>query len=135
MALSPNHTDNRMNYSIGKRFFLTLLIFNSFLGCIYYLHEQKEQEVIQNVISTKILNRQEDNQYSIKTNKALKFIRTTLENEYNQDDLMKFYNLVQEEYSLGLKCKRTQNTSPVMVISNATNGMKNGINISNTIVR
>jgi hypothetical protein len=139
MTLSPNPTNNRMNYSIRKRFFLILLIFNSFLGCIYYFHEKQEQQIIQNVMSTKtsknIFTQQNYDQYPIQTNKALQFIRKTLENEYNQDDLIQFYNLVQTEYSLGLKCTRTQNISPIMVISNCTNQTKSSIKISNTIVR
>jgi len=127
MILNLNSNTNRASYFNGKRFFIILLFLNTFLGCIYIIHEQKEQEINQNMISTSTWNNtfNYQHQYSIKTNKALQFIQNTLENEYNYDDLIKFYDFVQKEYSLGLKCTRKQNISQPMAISNVRDRIKN----------
>ncbi|CAF1272113.1 unnamed protein product [Rotaria sordida] len=121
-----------------KHFLLILLCFNVFFGCIYFIHERKEEEIIPilSATNTKISNiifqRQQYNQYVIKTNKAIEFIKNTLENEYNQNDLMNFYNHVQKEYSLGLRCTRIQNISKTMAITNTTDRIENNTRIIST---
>jgi len=127
MILNLNSNNNRASYFNGKRFFIILLFLNTFLGCIYIIHEQKEQEINQHTIGTSTWNNNfnHQHQYLIKTNKALEFIQNTLQNEYNYNDLIKFYDFVQKEYSLGLKCTRQQNISQPMAKSNLTNQIKN----------
>jgi uncharacterized protein YpmS len=141
MLFSVNHNNNhRLNYCSWKRIFLTLLFLNTFLGCIYFIHEEKEQEINQNIISTsttwkKIFTPQQQNQSFIETTNAIKFIQNILEREYNQDDLIKFYNYVQKEYSLGLKCTRKKNILTGMNISNRTNRIRSNTEIINNTIR
>jgi hypothetical protein len=139
MILNLNPNNNRVRYFNGKRFFVIVLFINTFLGCIYYIHEQKEQVIVRNPKPTKILNntfnQEKYNQYLIKPNKAIKFIQNILENEYNQDDLIKFYNHVQKEYSLGLKCTRKRNRSQAIDRFSLTNWINSNITIINTADR
>jgi hypothetical protein len=86
-----------------KRCFLILLLFNSFVACIYYLSGSISQTTKTTPIDTNL------NQ---KHNHAIKFIRTILENEYDHEDLITFYNLVEKEFSLGLRCTRKANPPP-----------------------
>jgi hypothetical protein len=74
----------------------------------------KKQEIISNTALNKLLYRSPNETYN-----AIEFIQNTLANEYNQDDLIKFYAHVKQEYSLGLKCTRKS-----MIISNLTNDVK-----------
>ena len=119
MGFSLNSTTNRSSYRNGKRFFITLLILNSFIGCIYLIREQKEKQIEQTTSK-----HQEQNRYPIAKTKAIKFIQAVLENEYNQDDLFQFYKHVHKEYSLGLRCTRTQNITNTTGLSNAASRMK-----------
>ncbi|CAF3948866.1 unnamed protein product [Rotaria sp. Silwood2] len=141
MVHSSNHSNNCVSYIIRKHFLLILLCLNAFLGCMYYIRGRNEEKLnpipstTNTRVSNVILNRQQHNQYVIKTNKAIVFIKNTLENEYNQNDLMSFYNHVQKEYSLGLKCTRIQNISKTMAISNNTNQIENNTSIISTRVR
>jgi regulatory protein YycI of two-component signal transduction system YycFG len=139
MIFNLNPNNNRASYVSRKRFFVTLLFLNTFLGCIYFIHEQKDHTIIQNAISTTVwnnsFNREQHNQYLIKTNQAIQFIQNTLENEYNREDLIKFYYHVQNEYSLGLKCTRKQNISQAMNISNVKNPIQRNNRRTSTTVR
>jgi hypothetical protein len=119
MGSNSNSNNNLPSYRNGKRFFITLLILNSFIGCIYLMREKKEKQ-----IEESNFKRQEQNQYPIEKTKAIKFIQAVLENEYNQDDLFQFYKHVHKEYSLGLRCTRTQNITNTTGLSNAANQIK-----------
>jgi hypothetical protein len=134
MGSSLNSTNNCSSYRTGKRFFITLLILNSFIGCIYLIREQREKQIEQTTfkyqeqnqypIEQTTFKRQEQNQYPIEKTKAIKFIQAVLENEYNQNDLFQFYKHVHKEYSLGLRCTRTQNVTNTTGLSNAANQIK-----------
>ncbi|CAF4640272.1 unnamed protein product [Rotaria sp. Silwood1] len=138
MVYNSKHSNNRVNYFIKKHFFLLFLCLNAFFGGIYYIRGRTEEEInlvsstTNTRISNTILSQQQHNQSVIKTNKAIDFIKNTLKDEYNQDDLMKFYNHVQREYSLGLKCARMQNISKTMAIYNSTNQLENNTGIIST---
>jgi hypothetical protein len=134
MAFNLNHPNNRVSYRNGKRFLFTLLILNSFLGCIYLIHEQKVKQ-LDATQSNDIYKQQDTNEDSIRPNKAIKYLRNVLENEYNQDDLIRFYNHVQNEYSLGLKCTRTKNISVPMHTSNTDIQIKTKLRITSTTDR
>jgi len=111
MAFGVENNHNSYICVNQKRCFLILLLFNCILACIYYIHEQNQSQIGQNATKyTKSINinlLQKSN--STKLNKAMKFIRNTLENEYNLDDLIKFYNIAEKEFSLGLRCTRKKN--------------------------
>jgi hypothetical protein len=116
-----------------KRCFLILLLFNSFLACIYYIHE-KDFLLISSNITTH--TQQIDTNINQNQNRALTFIRNILENEYNQDDLIKFYNIVEEQFSLGLRCTRKTSPLPTIILSNTSNlTSSEETNRSNTTIR
>ena len=124
MAVNGNHYGNR-RYSITRsRFLITLLFFNSFLGCIYYIHEQTAPIIMltntTNSLSNQLYDSHLSELYGSKETKALRFIRETLGNEYDQADLLGFYQLVQREYYMGLKCTRDRNMSRTNVVSQMT---------------
>jgi hypothetical protein len=85
-----------------KHYFLIFLLFNCFFGFVYYKYAQNQSQIPQNGIHTNLYRKQN----SIQINDPMKFIRNTLENEYNQDDLVAFYKNVEKEFSLGLRCTR-----------------------------
>ena len=105
MVLSINYRNHgRTNYFTWKYIFITLLIFNTLLGCVYYINEQKNQEILQNTSAWHSkLHQQPLN--------AIQFIQNTLSKEYNHDHLNQFYHHVEKEYSLGLKCTRKSNAT------------------------
>jgi hypothetical protein len=51
---------------------------------------------------------------------ATQSIRNILENEYDHQDLTKFYNTVEKEFSLGLRCARRFRTFPIKKPSNVS---------------
>lgn len=81
-----------------KQCFLLLLICNTLLACIYYFHEQ--------TFSSYLLSKSKQKQFHLIENPAVKFLRQTLENEYDYTDLLTFYEIVEKEFSLGLRCMR-----------------------------
>ena len=106
MSFPSNHNNNhRFKSGHCKRIFLTLIFFNTLLGCIYYLNEQNNQERIPASTWKGVTHHQE------RVSNAIQFIENILAREYNLDDLNQFYNHVQNEYSLGLKCARQENIS------------------------
>lgn len=109
MSFSSNHNNNhRFKSGHCKRIFLTLIFFNTLLGCIYYLNEQNNQERITASTWKGVTHYQE------RVSSAIQSIQNILAREYNPDDLNQFYNHVQNEYSLGLKCARQENTSQAL---------------------
>jgi hypothetical protein len=118
MAFGFDNNHNLYLYCNQKRCFLILLLFNSLLACIYYFHEQNQFRIPRNItnhperINTNLPRKQ---------TKALKFIRNILENEYNQNDLGIFYNLVEKEFSLGLRCTRKPTQPPTTTLATNSN--------------
>ena len=94
MAMVINQSQQRTRCCTRKSFFVTLLFLNSFIGCVYYIHEQNEQAAMQNTTSS---NFRKHIFHASRPTKAMDFIRRTLENEYDRDDLTEFYDLVQHE--------------------------------------
>jgi hypothetical protein len=126
MAFVFDTNQNRHFCLNRKRCFLSLLFFNCCLACIYYIHGQELSETERNVTSTKLVHNNLNRiSYVIKLNKACEFIGNTLDNEYNQDDLVVFYNTVDKEFSLGLRCTRKtvqpQTIAKTAAISNNSN--------------
>jgi hypothetical protein len=101
MAFGFDSTQSCYLCSNRKRCFLTLLFINSFVACIYYIHEQNQPKVTPYVKAY-------TNRFPPRINKAVEFIRNTLDNEYNQEDLVTFYDLVDKEFTLGLRCMRNK---------------------------
>lgn len=97
-----------------RRYFFILLLLNSLLACIYYLHEQ--------TFSTYLLKQSMKKIFPSIQNSAIDYLRKTLQDEYNPDDLLRFYQTVEKEFSLGLRCMRE---SPSSIISNETNNETN----------
>jgi hypothetical protein len=99
---------NRQLYLKRKRCFLTFLLLISSLPGIYYIYGQHKSQTTRNL--TKYLNRPSLNfnerKYTTEINKAIEFITKTLENEYNRNDLISFYQVVEKEFRLGLRCMR-----------------------------
>jgi hypothetical protein len=100
-----------------KRYFL-ILLFNLFVVCIYYFSGSILHSTNRSTIPIDTYGYQ-------KQNHAIKFIRNILENEYDHQDLMTFYNLLDKEFSLGLRCTREANPSPTIVLSNISNLIAN----------
>jgi hypothetical protein len=121
--------DNNQNHYFclnRKRCFLSLLFFNCCLACIYYIHGQNLSQIERNVTSTKLVHNNLNRiSYAIQLNKPIKFIRNILDSEYDQDDLVAFYNIVDKEFSLGLRCTRKtvqpQTIAKTAAISNNSN--------------
>jgi hypothetical protein len=132
MAFTVENNHNSYICVNQKRCFLILLLFNCILACIYYIHEQNQSQIGQTATKyTKPFNiNSKQKQNSIKFNKAIKFIRNTLENEYNLDDLIKFYNIAEKEFSLGLRCARKKNPSET---TKTTTSMNFNFTIDNQI--
>ena len=86
-----------------KRCFLIILLLNSLLACIYYLHGQSLLSKFPNGNS---YIQQIDTNLNQKQTKAVHLIRNILENEYDHQDLMRFYQLVENEFTSGLRCTR-----------------------------
>ena len=126
MAMGIHQSQQRTRCCTRKSFFLTMLFVNSFVGCIYYIHEQREQATMQNTTSSNLRNhiidgRQVDALHGNRTTKAMEFIRRTLENEYDRDDLTRFYELVQREYGAGLKCSRAAQATSAKMTTRRSN--------------
>lgn len=107
--LSNANTNHRLRSTYCKRIFLTLIFFNTLLGCIYYLNEQTYHERIP-ASPWKDVNHPQE-----RVSNAIQFIQNTLAREYDSDDLNEFYNHVQNKYSLGFKCTREENSSQTTV--------------------
>lgn len=56
-------------------------------------------------------------------NSAIGYLRKLLEDDYNPDDLLDFYQTVEREFSSGLRCLRK---TPPSIIFNETNNETNG---------
>lgn len=126
MAFDNNH--NCYFYLNRKRCFLTLLFINCFIACIYYIYEQ-------NVTYKYLLrNNSQPKTSPIKINKVIEFIKNTLENEYNQDDLTTFYNTVEKEFSLGLRCTRKKKSQPQTTTMNTNFTINNNITTTTTTI-
>ena len=106
------HQNRRTPYVTRKRFFLTLLFLNSFLGCVYYVHEQNSSLSANQIQSNGLME--------IKLTNALRAIRSTLENEYNYEDVVRFYQLVHDEYALGMRCARPNVTEQTAAVRNVS---------------
>lgn len=112
MKKSTSYSQHR-NFCNCKLVFLTLLIVNSLIGSLFWIHEgnrpNKDEKILTNMTREQItlLERQLTNS----TSDTIRSIRQILESEYNHQDLIRFYYLVQLEYSLGLKCLRANQTS------------------------
>jgi hypothetical protein len=120
MAFVFDTNQNRHFCLNRKRCFLSLLFFNCCLACIYYIHGQNLSQIERNVTSTKLVHNNLNRiSYVIKLNKACEFIGNTLDNEYNQDDLVVFYNTVDKEFSLGLRCTRNNVQSQTAILNNS----------------
>ncbi|CAF4018178.1 unnamed protein product, partial [Rotaria magnacalcarata] len=109
-----------------KRCFSILLLLNCTLACLYYTYVQNQPDGTKyNSNNAKGIHINfNKNQSSIKPSKPIEYIRTILENEYNYDDLVKFYNLNEKEFSLGLRCarksKRIETTTQVNYTGDTT---------------
>jgi hypothetical protein len=99
-----------------KRCFLILLLFNLFAACIYYFYESVSHGT--NKPTTPI-----DTYGYQKPNSAIKFIRNILENEYDHEDLLTFYKLVEKEFALGLRCTRKANPPPTTTTLSTTSNL------------
>jgi len=127
MAFSVENSHNSYIYINRKRCFLLLLLLNCLLACIYYIHVQKQSKTTQHLTTyTKQIPK---NLYSKQPiTKAMKFIRKILENEYDLNDLITFYNIVEKEFSLGLRCTRkskkptptTTTTTTTTILTNSS---------------
>ncbi|CAF2669811.1 unnamed protein product [Rotaria sp. Silwood2] len=108
MAFDINKNHNHHFCLSRKRCFLILLLCNSIIAYIYYIHGQNQSKKTENnAINPQNMHvNVKQKQYPIEANQAINFIRSTLENEYDHDDLISFYNFVQQEFSLGLRCAR-----------------------------
>ena len=106
-----------------KRCFLLLLICNSLVACIYYLHQQ--------TLSTRsTLPPIDDNFHSI-DNLAVRLLRQILQREYDNADLSIFYRTTEKEFSLGLRCTRKP-TPPLLsssIIANETNNQSDSTTV------
>jgi hypothetical protein len=124
MAIGVHNSGNRRCFTTRSRLLLTLLFFNSFLGCIYYIREQAVPITMPSNTTNSAWNQLYDSHlselYGSKATKALRSIRDILANEYNQADLIGFYQLVQREYYMGLKCQRNANVSRTHVVPQRT---------------
>jgi hypothetical protein len=127
--------DIENNYSSSicfnqKRCFVILLLCNCLIAFIYYVHEQNGSKIVKaRTTYTKSIHEND----VLKINKAIQFIRNTLETEYNLHDLATFYNLVEKEFSLGLRCTRKKNqpqATPILTNSNLTINQQNNSNIT-----
>ncbi|CAF3066613.1 unnamed protein product [Rotaria socialis] len=133
MVYNSNHNNNCVSNCSRKYILIILLLLNALIGVIYYIHGQKEDDIDANVIATNtLLHRRQHSPYGIKTIKPIESIKKILEKEYNRDDLMNFYNHVQKEYSLGLKCTRIKSTPATLIKLNVTKQIKNNTRIIST---
>lgn len=109
---SVENSQNSYTCISRKRCFLILLLVNCFLACIYYIHVQKQpKSTIQNLTTyTKQIRKNLSSKQP--GNKAMRYIRRILENEYDLNDLATFYNFVDKEFSSGLRCMRKPNKPP-----------------------
>ena len=86
-----------------KRCFLALVIVNFLLAGVYYLHEPTEKTGS----PANVAHRHADRDWSLdESTKITTLLKAILETDYNQEDLTAFYELVQREFSLGLRCTR-----------------------------
>jgi hypothetical protein len=107
-----------------KRCFLILLLFNLFVVCLYYSYGSISQNAIR--FTTPI-----DTYAYHKHVSPIKYIQSVLNNEYDHDDLVTFYNLAKKEFSLGLRCTRKASpTTTVPITSNITTDQQTNSNIS-----
>lgn len=128
MAIRFDNNQNYHFYLNRKRCFLILLLLNSCLAGIYYVYEQNQLKLTQHVKTY-------TQHISPRINKAIEFIKNTLDNEYNQEDLVTFYELVEKEFTLGLRCMRKTIQSPTITITNVNNTVDKQINSSKTTIR
>ena len=120
MAFGLNNDSHSYLCANHKRCFLILLFLNSLLGCIYYLHGQNLLLKLPN--GNSYAKQTDTNLYQKQTN-AVHLIRNILENEYDHQDLMTFYQLVENEFASGLRCTRNSK-QPSSIPSNLTGNPK-----------
>lgn len=125
MAVAVENNYNSYICINRKRCFLLLLLLNCLLAGIYYIHEQNQPKNIRGLTTytKQVPNKSPTSKQTI--SKAMKFIRKTLENEYNHDDIMTFYNITEREFSLGLRCSRKSKPQPVTTITTIVNNENN----------
>lgn len=105
-----------------KRCFLTLLLCNALAAFVYYVHIQTQLPIKERFLVKERENYNKTAKQLIDTSIANNFIKRTLENEYDYDDLIKFYNITATEFSLGLRCIRNsqQPQATTTISSNTT---------------
>mgnify|MGYP001110209764 FL=1 len=97
-----------------KRCFTCLLLFNFILALIYYIHQQNYLILIRNYRKAIPF------EHNIFLTRAIAYLRHQLENDYDRNDLHRFYRLVENEFSLGLRCVRKTNSQISLLNTNLT---------------
>ncbi len=97
-----------------KRWFLILLLFNLSFTFIYHFYGSILHSTDRSTIPIDGYQKQ---------NYAIKFIRNILENEYDHEDLLTFYKLVEKEFALGLRCTRKANPPPTTTTLSTTSNL------------
>ena len=122
MAINSNTNYNSYFPLNRKRCFLTLLLCNATAAFVYYVHIQTELPIKETFLVKERGNFNKTSKQLVDTSIAIVFIKRTLENEYDYDDLIKFYNITATEFSLGLRCTRNsqQPQATTTISSNTT---------------
>ena len=134
MAFHFNKNRNHHLSFSKKRLFVILLLLNSLVTCGYYAHCHKRFQSKRNLATytRQVYVNLTLEKQSIRTREEFEFIKTTLEKEYFRDDLLTFYKVVEEEFSLGLRCMRKPVQSQAIINSNNARNKQidNSINTS-----
>ncbi|UJR09905.1 hypothetical protein I4U23_014127 [Adineta vaga] len=102
----------------NKRCFLILLLSNSLLAYSYYIYMQNQSSTKENV---KTYSKQFDKNFN--SSNSIDTIRNILKQEYDRNDLEVFYNVVNTQFALGLRCMRKANQPQTLFnVSEQING-------------
>ena len=142
MAFRLDHP-NSNHYSCSlcvnrKRCFLLLLLTNGFVAALYFTYDLYKHERRSGTSPVNIFSQRPDSvELPTTVPGGVNFIKDTLEKDYDHNDLSLFYQLVEKEFSLGLRCMRKadQPAKPATttIISNATVNSSNRTTAANML--
>lgn len=111
-----------------KRCFTILLLVNCFLGFLYYQYGKIREDVDDKIKASRELYVHVNAKQSLADiQKPINYIQSVLEDEYDYNDLVNFYQLADRQFSLGLRCTRNaaQKSPTTTTRANYTNDQTN----------
>lgn len=107
MAFDYNPNNKSKLSAHIRRFFVTVLLFNFLVACVYCIHVYKVTETQDNVQ----LYYQPFN-LKLNENQSMALLRNVLEHDYDRRDLQAFYSTAKKAFASGLRCPTVNGDLP-----------------------